>query len=458
MHEATQPLGIPDGITFVGGPGAGDGPESAERKAALERALQHEGAPPPPPVPERRARQVIERAFPALAENVRDYAIFLMDAEGVITFWGEGARYIKWWMRREAEGAHLRLLYPDGGAEDGSAEEHLRRAVAEGEYVGEGSRVRRDGSTFWAGVTLTALRDQDGELLGFTKVTRDLTARRAADAALERAAAAERALHAAEAVSAARAQFVSTLSHEVRTPIQAIMAYAELLEKEVGGPLTDQQRRFVSRMQSSARHLLALVEDELEVARLDAERAAPQGEAVIVGEVVTAALNLVEPQAHKAGVRLQDDTATTAARLACWGREERVRQILINLLANALKYAQPCGTEPPTVTVSTGTANLPPTGTNLPGHGPWVFVRVEDTGPGVPEAKVDTIFEPFVQLGRSEHHIEGAGLGLAISRRYARQMHGDISLDTLDRRTGSGAVFSLWLPMAPLDSLRAGGA
>jgi PAS domain S-box-containing protein len=106
-----------------------------------------------------------------------------MDPQGVIRYWGEGARLMKRWTKAEAEGAHLRMLYPEGGAEDGTAEAHLRDAVAQGEYVGEGHRVRSDGSTFWAHVTLTALTARDGALLGFAKVTRDATARRLAEAA-----------------------------------------------------------------------------------------------------------------------------------------------------------------------------------------------------------------------------------------------------------------------------------
>jgi PAS domain S-box-containing protein len=123
-------------------------------------------------------------AFAALAENVRDYAIFLMEPTGVICFWGEGARLMKWWTREEAEGSHLRFLYPQDGADDGTAEGHLAEAAEKGEYTGEGRRIRGDGSTFWAGVTLTALRDASGKLMGFAKTTRDLTVRRAAEAAL----------------------------------------------------------------------------------------------------------------------------------------------------------------------------------------------------------------------------------------------------------------------------------
>jgi PAS domain S-box-containing protein len=107
-----------------------------------------------------------------------------MDPLGVICYWGEGARLMKWWTRAEAEGGHLRFLYPSGGSEDGTAEAHLVEAAATGEYMGEGQRVRGDGSTFWAGVSLTALRDPQGTLIGFAKTTRDLTVRRSAEAAL----------------------------------------------------------------------------------------------------------------------------------------------------------------------------------------------------------------------------------------------------------------------------------
>ncbi|MCO4099547.1 MAG: ATP-binding protein [Gemmatimonas sp.] len=127
------------------------------------------------------------------------------------------------------------------------------------------------------------------------------------------------------------------------------------------------------------------------------------------------------------------------------------------MLANAVRFAQPHGDEPAAVLVSAGTATQPPEGVALRGKGPWVFIRVEDTGPGVSGEQWDSIFEPFVQLSPKDRPPEGAGLGLHISRRYARQMGGDISFDVINRLTGEGAVFTVWLLMAPLDSLQAGG-
>jgi PAS domain S-box-containing protein len=157
--------------------------ERQERETAWRRGRERrrEGAAGHDPGSGRANPELMHRAFAALAEGVRDYAVFLMDADGIIRFWGEGARLLKRWSKEEAEGAHLRFLYLDGGSEDGTAEEHLRTSAKTGEYVGEGNRVRGDGTLFWARVTLTALRDESGKLIGFAKVAVDLTNQRQID-------------------------------------------------------------------------------------------------------------------------------------------------------------------------------------------------------------------------------------------------------------------------------------
>src|SRR3954470_18218343 len=166
-----------------GAPGT-PGREDQEREAALQRGSSLAPHPPKPHCAPEVNGLDPDLLYTMVAENVRDYAIFLMDRDGIIRCWGEGARLMKWWTRQQAEGSHLRLLYPDGGAEDGTAESHLTIAAETGEYNGEGHRVRGDGSTLWAYVTLTALRDPDGVVVGFTKVTRDFSARRAVESAL----------------------------------------------------------------------------------------------------------------------------------------------------------------------------------------------------------------------------------------------------------------------------------
>jgi PAS domain S-box-containing protein len=437
-------------------------PEERERVAARQRGLERERERSAGRVPARDADRgrspagVAARAFAALAENVRDYAIFLMDREGVITFWGEGARLIKWWTKDEAEGAHLRLLYTAGGSGDGTAEEHLAHAAEHGEYTGEGERVRGDGSTFWGGITLTALYDDDRTLLGFAKVTRDLTARRAADELLQMAAdSAETARRDAVAASTAKSGFLATMSHEIRTPINAVIGYLELLDLEIEGKLTPGQRDHLTRAQASARHLLDLVSEVLDFSRIEAEQFRVGRSVFRIGAAVSGALELIDPQARARGIELADERSGYASHLAAWGDETRVRQILINLLANAVKFTEPRDGAAGRITVSIGAAIQGVPEAELPGDGPWVFVRVEDTGCGIPADRLQSIFEAFVQADMTLTRAHGGtGLGLAISRRLARLMGGDV---TVRSEEGVGSTFILWLPAAPVESLHTGG-
>ena len=256
-------------------------------------------------------------------------------------------------------------------------------------------------------------------------------------------------------MSAAKSQFVATMSHEVRTPINAVLGYADLLAAEIGGPLTEEQRGYVERLRASARHLNGLVEDVLDLSRIGADAAPVELEVGRMGDVVPAALALVAPQAGQRGLELVGDLRTQAEGLSYWGDEARVRQILVNLLANAVKFTQPRDGAPGRITVSAGAATEPAADVELPGAGPWVYVRVEDTGPGIAPDQLGHIFEPFVQAGQQHNRpVSGAGLGLTISRRLARRMGGEISVESA---VGVGSAFVLSLPVAPLESLRTGG-
>ena len=424
------------------GPGRSEGRETREREEAWRRGearakergergmADHLGH------PTLEATGVAQRAFAALAENVRDYAIFLMDPNGIINYWGEGARLIKWWTREQAEGAHFRLLYMDGGSEDGTAEGHLEQAARRGEMVSEGQRVRSDGSTFWAGATLTALRDTDGTLLGYTKVTRDLTSEHAADEALRAAKLAAEAGRRVEAENRAKGEFLTTMSHELRTPLQAIVAYAELLDMQIAGPLNDVQREQLGRIRVSSKHLLGLAQEVLDLSRLDAGRLPVTPAAHRLGSAFEAALIMVEPQAGEKGVGLVSAVGGSAADLCYWGDEDRVRQIVLNLLANAVKFTPRDGR----VTLSAGSTQQAPPDAQLGGAGPWVYIRVEDNGRGIPPEKLATVFEAYEQIDGAPS--EGAGLGLAISKRLAQLMGGDL---TATSEEGVGSSFFLWL-------------
>jgi PAS domain S-box-containing protein len=374
--------------------------------------------------------------FTILADHVRDYAIFLMDTDGIIRYWGEGARLMKRWTKEQAEGGHLRMLYPDGGAEDGTAEAHLQVAAELGEYTGEGRRVRSDDSTFWAGVTLTALKGDNGTLVGFTKVTRDFTARRAVEEALKAGQAAVEGQRLAEEANRLKNLFVASVSHEIRAPLNAMLGNVQLLQRESYG--RERQQAQIARIHSSGMHLRHVIDDLLDMSRLEAGRLTVNPTTATIGRAIEAALGEMEAAVSEKGVQVANAVSGAAAALPYWGDETRVRQILVNLLSNALKFTPAHGT----ITVSGGTADTR-VDAAASGTGPWVYVRVEDNGAGIPAGRLAAIFEPFEQV-RAEDTYHGSGLGLAISRRLARLMGGDL---TVGSEPDIGSEFTLWLPI-----------
>lgn len=432
--------GAPDPLPGPGSPGR----ETHERQAAYMRGSKEtaERATSVAVQSEALAALRAHGVFELLGENVRDYAIFLLDVSGIIRHWGEGARLMKWWTRRQVLGAHLRMLYPDGGSDDGTAEEHLQTAAEVGEYTGEGLRVRSDSSTLWAGVTVTALRGADGTVVGFTKVTRDLSSRRAIDAALKSAKAAivEGAVIAEEA-QRLRNLFVASVSHEIRTPLNAMLGYLSMLDQESDD--RDRVRAHIKRIGTNAAHLLEIVNDLLDVSRLESGRFLVTLASDRIGRAIEAALTDVRPQAAAKGVDILDAVSGYAAEMPYWGDQARVRQILVNLIANALKFTTSGGR----VTVSAGSAETASPQSIAANAGPWVYIRVEDTGEGIPVDSLEAVFEPYIQATARDAHT-GTGLGLSISRRLARLMGGDL---TLQSDVGVGSTFILWLPIAPSD-------
>jgi PAS domain S-box-containing protein len=369
---------------------------------------------------------MVERLHRLLVENVRDYAIFALDPKGHIVSWNAGAARIKGYTAAEILGNHFSIFYPP---EDIAADKpgfELKVAALEGRFEDEGWRLRKDGTRFWANVIITALFDKDGSLKGFGKVTRDLTEKRAAQLqAIEDA----RRLASAEAANKAKAEFLAAMSHELRTPLNAIGGYAQLLATGLGGPVTQEQQAYLERIRRSQQHLMAIITDLLNFSRIEAGQLSYDIQPVPLDDVLQGVLVMVEPQLVTKELTLEfapvDKPATALAD------RSKVEQILINLLSNALKFTEPGGR----IIVS------------YLGEGDTVGVVVRDTGIGIPEDRLEDIFEPFVQVGRSltSAH-EGTGLGLAISRDLARGMGGDLTVRSV---LGEGSEFRLSLPTAP---------
>jgi signal transduction histidine kinase len=284
------------------------------------------------------------------------------------------------------------------------------------------------------------LESQTGELeatAGELELT--VAALRRANAELAATAEAARSAQvAAEAANRAKSAFLATMSHELRTPLNAILGYASLLLDGLAGPLAPAQRDFVERTRVSGRHLLGLVEEVLDIAKVEAGQMRVELGPVSASRVINASVGIVRPQAANAGVEV-DATPCSNAFGEVTGDERRVRQIMLNLLANAVKFTRPGGRV--TVRCDRFEGKAPFGSGQL---GSWMCIGVTDTGIGIEEDNLETIFEPFVQLDASHTRARGgSGLGLAISRRLARLMGGDI---TVSSRIGHGTTFALWLP------------
>ena len=366
-----------------------------------------------------------EARFRLIVQSVKDYAIFMLDPDGRVATWNEGAEQIKGYTADEIVGHHFSAFYPQDAIDRQFPQYELKVAAASGRFEDEGWRLRKDGSLFWASVVITALRDQAGKLIGFTKVTRDLTERRESQ---ERALADARRMAEVEAASRAKSEFLAMLSHELRTPLNAIGGYTDLLTMEIPGSVNTQQQQFLDRIRTSQQHLLRLVNDLLHLSRIEGGALDYDVSDVPVRDLLTDLEGMILPQTRAKEIHFEvshcGDEAAARADAA------RAQQILLNLLSNAVKFT-PTG----------GRIDLACLVTK---H--RVEITVRDTGPGIPADKVEKIFEPFVQLGRSlTQSREGIGLGLAISRDLARAMDGELTIESV---VGEGSLFRLTLPRA----------
>jgi signal transduction histidine kinase len=266
----------------------------------------------------------------------------------------------------------------------------------------------------------TAQRDEHGVIIRWFGTNTEIEEQKRAASELQRLT--------VEALEANRAKgdFLAAMSHELRTPLNAIGGYAQLIEMGLRGPVTEEQRVDLLKIQRSKNHLDGLVSDVLNFAKLGSGKLDLRVTPISVRQTLDAVIEMVAPQLAQKALRLEPYSAPNDGRILA--DVDRTRQILLNLFANALKFTASDGTITPGVRMEPDV----------------VMISVRDTGIGIPVEQLDRIFEPFVQARRSlDPRDHGFGLGLAISRQLARAMGGDV---TVRSEVGRGSTFTLTLP------------
>jgi PAS domain S-box-containing protein len=370
--------------------------------------------------------RVRDEEFRAIVLGVRDYAIFTVDLEGRISSWHIGAQLMKGYTDEEAIGMPFADLFTPEDRAAGRPRHEMEIAATTGEYKGEGRRLRKSGDPFEAAVVLTALRGPNGQLIGYLKLTQDITRRKHADALREQVLRhAEAARADAERASHAKGEFLATISHELRTPLSAILGWSHLLERGLAGP--DAVRQGLAAITRNARVQVQLIEDLLDMNRIESGQLRLEMQRIDVAGVVAGAVEAVQLSANAKGLRI--DTAIDPHAGPVSADPGRLQQVVWNLLANAVKFT-PAGGQ---VSVSATRA------------GDQVEIAVADTGQGMDAAFIERAFDRFQQQdATSTRRHGGLGLGLAIVRQLT-ELHGG-TVRAASPGPGRGSTFTVSLP------------
>jgi PAS domain S-box-containing protein len=350
--------------------------------------------------------------FRLLVENVRDYAIFMLDPNGIVASWNAGAQHIKGYTRDEIVGRHFSTFYTPDAIARRWPQHELAVAREQGRFEDEGWRLRKDGTTFWANVVITPVYDDKRQLRGFAKITRDLTTRRKVEE-LQRT---ERQMN----------EFLGMLAHELRNPLAPIRSALDIAARKPDDLATAAWARGI--IDRQAEHLSRLVDDLLDVSRITRGkvklRRQPTDLGTTIGHVVDALTPAAAERRHTIAVNVPPTPLVAAAD------PTRVAQILSNVLGNAIKYTPDGGH----IAVDATSSDE------------MVLIAVTDTGIGMAADLVPRIFDLFVQGERGLDRREGGlGVGLTVARRLTELLGGTLTASSAG--PGLGSRFMIELPM-----------
>jgi PAS domain S-box-containing protein len=385
--------------------------EGALRQALQQKKVSENAA-------EERSLEDAER-MRLLIDSVEEYAIFMLDPQGHVSSWNPGAQRIKGYRADEIIGQHFSRFYPP--EEIGKCAVELEVAARDGRFEDEGWRVRKDGTRFWANVVIHRVLDRDGRLVGFAKVTRDLTHRRQLEEERVARAALERALAEQKKQEELREQLIGIVGHDLRTPLSSIVMGAGMMLKR--GTLSENDAKTMARIARSADRMAKIISQLLDFTRarlgggirIDAR---PMDLAEVCSEVISE-LETANPDRT---IRIAADGDTRGT----WDRD-RLSQVVQNLVGNALQHGAAHGA----VDVS------------VAGEGDSVVLSVHNEGPAISPALLPIIFDPFRRQNNATRKTEGLGLGLYICREMVRAHGGDISVRSAE---GTGTAFTVTVP------------
>ena len=344
-------------------------------------------------------------------ESVSDYAIYMLDLDGRVSSWNAGAERFKGYQEHEVLGRHFSLFYTEEDKRAGKPARALQRARDEGRYEDLGWRLRKDGRQFWANVVIDPIRDEQGQHIGYAKITRDISERRAADLRLRELTSSHQELE----------QFIHIASHDLREPLRKVLAFSDLLIEEEGASLSPQARSYLGSITSATRRMQALLASLLDLTRVTSQGRSfdPCNLDEVLREVCADLQVTIQERGAQIRTgslpRIEADTA-------------QMRQLFQNLIENSIKYAR--DGVPPQVDISAQTDDR------------YVTVQLRDNGIGFEPQYAERIFGVFQRLHTRDRY-GGAGIGLSICRkickRHGGEIHGNGTPD-------SGSVFTIRLP------------
>ncbi len=377
-----------------------------------------------------------EERYQKMIVEVQDYAIILLDTSGNIQNWNQGAQLIKGYSAREIIGKNFKVFYQKEDQQAGLPDQLINQAKQTGRVTHEGWRVRKDGTRFWGSVVITALHNADGKVIGFSKVTRDLTERKIAEDMLKSSAAQlDLKNKSLERLNEELASFTNVASHDLKEPLRKILTFAYRLRERGSDPVKGEE--YVNKIIDSSERMQALIHDLLSYSEVSGEYEKVRD--VNLNDTISAITADLEILIAEKNVSIK------AHRLpVVKGIPHQIQQLFFNLVSNAIKFSR--AGVPPVISIHSKLIKGPDIPGGLPnGKNQYFHIQVKDNGIGFDNEAANKLFDPFVRL-HPKNVYGGTGLGLAIVKKIVSNHNGIV---TTESEPGVGSTFHIYLPANP---------